>query len=345
MGTIETNTLQDNRPSLYCHYIDDILVRVKNIEEFQYLKERLTRASSLNFTYEESKEGRLPFLDVLVTARSSVSSRAYTPTKPTENSASAETANAHNVTYSLPSTHMSDVPSPTAPPGTQHTGNCNASHMSSLTTVIRTVKCTKSSRIPPTNGTPAQNIHPYKIKNHIPLSIPHPHQHTLGDLDFSSRSSKTSSSLSRYQLADSLAAELLCLPPVPSPLLSTYLRGFTNSRVAVSRWLRLCSSARGAASARSNLKAMLILPKIDLPFNNVEELSFSGLPLYENDKLEQYSRRENLRILGLEEEADETEGVLEVKIIGLAGDIGVKLKTCDISVAHRLGKPREGEQK
>ncbi|XP_063875041.1 glutamate receptor 1-like [Scylla paramamosain] len=31
---------------------------------------------------------------------------------------------------------------------------------------------------------------------------------------------------------------------------------------------------------RSNLKAMLILPKIDLPFNNVEELSFSGLPLW-----------------------------------------------------------------
>lgn len=63
---------------------------------------------------------------------------------------------------------------------------------------------------------------------------------------------------------------------------------------------------------------------------------------YENDKLEQYSRRENLRILGLEEEADETEGVLEAKIIELAGDIGVKLDTSDISVAHRLGKPREG---
>ncbi|KAK8397094.1 hypothetical protein O3P69_004634 [Scylla paramamosain] len=64
---------------------------------------------------------------------------------------------------------------------------------------------------------------------------------------------------------------------------------------------------------------------------------------YENDKLEQYSRRENLRILVLEKEADETEGVLEAKIFELAGDIGVKLKTDDISVAHRLRKPREGE--
>ncbi|KAK8392392.1 hypothetical protein O3P69_014628 [Scylla paramamosain] len=61
---------------------------------------------------------------------------------------------------------------------------------------------------------------------------------------------------------------------------------------------------------------------------------------YENDKLEQYSRKENLRILGLEEEEDETEGILEAKIIELARDIDVKFKTDDISVAHRLGKRR-----
>ncbi len=48
-----------------------------------------------------------------------------------------------------------------------------------------------------------------------------------------------------------------------------------------------------------------------------------------------------MRILGLEEEADETGGVLEAKIIELAGDIGMNLKTDDISVANRLGKPRE----
>ncbi len=48
-----------------------------------------------------------------------------------------------------------------------------------------------------------------------------------------------------------------------------------------------------------------------------------------------------MRILRLEEEADYTEGVLEAKIIQLAGDTDVKPKTENISVAHRLGKPRE----
>ncbi|XP_063884698.1 uncharacterized protein LOC135113372 [Scylla paramamosain] len=126
MGTIGTNTLQGNRPLIYCRYIDDIFVRIKNTEELQNLKERLTGASSLQFTYEESKGTRLPFLDVLV----GVQLRR-------EDNASTETANAHNATYSLLSSHMSNVPSPTAPPGTQHTGNCNASHKSSLTTVKR----------------------------------------------------------------------------------------------------------------------------------------------------------------------------------------------------------------
>lgn len=63
---------------------------------------------------------------------------------------------------------------------------------------------------------------------------------------------------------------------------------------------------------------------------------------FENDKLEQYSRRDNLRISGIEEDADETEEVLEAKVIELAENIGVKLKSEEISVAHRLGKPRDG---
>lgn len=63
---------------------------------------------------------------------------------------------------------------------------------------------------------------------------------------------------------------------------------------------------------------------------------------YDNDKLEQYSRRENLRITGIVEETNETEDILEAKVIELAGDMGVELKSEDISVAHRLGKPKEG---
>ena len=49
-----------------------------------------------------------------------------------------------------------------------------------------------------------------------------------------------------------------------------------------------------------------------------------------------------MRISGLEEEGDETADVLEAEIIELADNIGVKINCDDISVVHRLGKPREG---
>jgi len=69
MGTIESSTLESSRPSIYGRYIDDIFVRVNDIEELRQLKQQLTSSSSLNFTFEEAKNGRLPFLDVLVTAQ------------------------------------------------------------------------------------------------------------------------------------------------------------------------------------------------------------------------------------------------------------------------------------
>ena len=68
MGSIEKTTLQDRHPSIYGRYVDDIFIRVKDIDELLDLKLRLTTASGLNFTYEESTDGRLPFLDVLVSA-------------------------------------------------------------------------------------------------------------------------------------------------------------------------------------------------------------------------------------------------------------------------------------
>ena len=72
--------------------------------------------------------------------------------------------------------------------------------------------------------------------------------------------------------------------------------------------------------------------------NSVEIQKLCLMNRYENDRLEQYMRRDNLRIFGLEEEADETEEVLEVKLIEAAADMGVKLEPGDISVVHRLGK-------
>ena len=68
MGSIEEQVLADRRPSIYCRYIDDIFVRLRSTGELQDLKERMKTTSGLNFTYEEADNGRIPFLDVLVTA-------------------------------------------------------------------------------------------------------------------------------------------------------------------------------------------------------------------------------------------------------------------------------------
>lgn len=51
------------------------------------------------------------------------------------------------------------------------------------------------------------------------------------------------------------------------------------------------------------------------------------------DRLEQYGRRENVRIYGLEETPREN---TTLKVIELAADMGVQLKADDISISHRL---------
>ena len=58
----------NNKPHICGRYVDDIFVSVKNQEELQQLKHRLTEASVLNFTHEEAVQNSLPFLDVLTTA-------------------------------------------------------------------------------------------------------------------------------------------------------------------------------------------------------------------------------------------------------------------------------------
>ena len=66
---------------------------------------------------------------------------------------------------------------------------------------------------------------------------------------------------------------------------------------------------------------------------------------YECDRLEQYQRSDNLRIYGIEEESEESEEALEEKVVELASNMGVNLQTNDISVIHRLGKPRDRERR
>lgn len=85
-----------------------------------------------------------------------------------------------------------------------------------------------------------------------------------------------------------------------------------------------------------------LVNKLNHETASVQKLSL--LHKYDNDNLEQYMRRDNLRVFGIEEEDDENEEVLEAKLIGVAADMGVELESSDISVAHRTGKPGQGNR-
>ena len=56
---------------------------------------------------------------------------------------------------------------------------------------------------------------------------------------------------------------------------------------------------------------------------------------FDIDRLQQYSRRENFRVFGIAETADEKTNDIIVKV---AGDMGVDITERDISVSHRIGK-------
>ena len=58
---------------------------------------------------------------------------------------------------------------------------------------------------------------------------------------------------------------------------------------------------------------------------------------FELDKLEQYSRKENIKVFGLDEREGEDTNEMIVK---LASDIGIQISQSDISVSHRLPGPR-----
>ena len=60
---------------------------------------------------------------------------------------------------------------------------------------------------------------------------------------------------------------------------------------------------------------------------------------YEQDRLEQYSRRETVRIVGMEEETGEN---LNGKVMNLAESMGCGIVQTDVSVCHRVGYKRSG---
>jgi hypothetical protein len=83
MGTIEDRVFSSRqKPTVYCRYVDDIFVIVKDSDELIDLKRHLERESVLRFTHENSENNSLPFLDVLITKTgTSLSTNVYT--KPT----------------------------------------------------------------------------------------------------------------------------------------------------------------------------------------------------------------------------------------------------------------------
>ena len=65
-----------------------------------------------------------------------------------------------------------------------------------------------------------------------------------------------------------------------------------------------------------------------------------NINLYKIDDLEQYGRRENMRIHGISESTDSVNDDGEKVILKMAKDLNIELKDSDIQRAHRLGRKR-----
>ena len=61
---------------------------------------------------------------------------------------------------------------------------------------------------------------------------------------------------------------------------------------------------------------------------------------YENDRLEQYCRRETIKVVGLKEEEGED---TEQKVLGVFKAVGADITPADVSIVHRTGEEEEEE--
>ena len=68
MTALEDKILSDPQvaPNLYCRYVDDVFVDVRNVEHLHQIIQAMETNSVLKFTYELSIENKIPFLDVMV---------------------------------------------------------------------------------------------------------------------------------------------------------------------------------------------------------------------------------------------------------------------------------------
>lgn len=66
MCNLENHVLNEinYKPKIYCRYVDDIFLVIKNVDDLNKLKSDFEKNSILKFTYEIEKDKTLPFLDV-----------------------------------------------------------------------------------------------------------------------------------------------------------------------------------------------------------------------------------------------------------------------------------------
>ena len=123
----------------------------------------------------------------------------------------------------------------------------------------------------------------------------------------------------------------------------TKQRGVTTTMNTEELFAKLLSGV--ATAIKETTKAVITMVKeteekkykkqIDVMENRMQQLAL--LAKYDNDKMEQYSRRESVRISGISETVEHEEA-LNTEIVQIAEEINVDIKPGDISVAHRVCK-------
>ena len=84
MGVIEERVFERHPvPDIYCRYVDDTFIKAENPGVIEELRQKFEECSSLRFTCENSTNGQLPFLDVLLTQDQNSTLKTSVYRKPT----------------------------------------------------------------------------------------------------------------------------------------------------------------------------------------------------------------------------------------------------------------------
>ena len=78
----------NDKPSVYCRYVDDCFLVINNIRQLETLKDFYQENSVLKFTYETEVKKKLPFPDVLIDKETNLKTTVYI-----KSSSRAETIN------------------------------------------------------------------------------------------------------------------------------------------------------------------------------------------------------------------------------------------------------------